>query len=347
MLNVSLRKRVTYVLGLFAVLVMVGTFGYMLLEGWPLHEALFMTIITISTVGYGEVIPLSPRGEYFSIILILLGVGSGAYVFSVVTDYVIAGELGGTLRRQRMLRAIDKLNKHYIICGYGRVGEHVVDGLLFQKIGVVVIDADERHISDFDEKGVHYVIGDATDDAILAAVNIEHAAGLCSCLPDDATNVFAVLSARALNPNLFIIARCNAMTSEQKLRMAGADQIINPYMITGHRMAAQLIHPRVVEFLDVFMRKGGLELRIEEIVLPPDSAMSRQTLGEAHVRAETGVNVLAVRGAEADAPEIGPTADYQLHAGDSLICLGTAEQLAQLAAKVKVRTQGPRVPASR
>ncbi len=341
-MNLSIRRRVVFVLGMFVALMLVGTGGYMLLEGWALHEAFFMTAITISTVGYSEVRPLSPRGEVFSVILILLGVGSVAYTFSVVMDYLIAGELRGALRRQRMQRTINNMNKHYIICGYGRVGEHVVDGLRANKFDIVVIDADPRHADTLEEKGVAYITGDATDDSVLSEAGIERADGLCACLPEDATNVFTVLSARTLNPSILIIARCNAPETERKLRLAGANQIINPYMITGHRMAAQLLHPGVVEFLDVVMRQGDLELRIEEIIIASDSEMSGQTLGEAHVRGETGVNVLAVRRADG-LLDTALTAEYRLHAGDALIGLGTIAQLTALAEKAKVRSRKPHV----
>jgi voltage-gated potassium channel len=324
-MNLSIRRRVVFVLGMFVALMLVGTGGYMLLEGWALHEAFFMTAITISTVGYSEVRPLSPRGEVFSVILILLGVGSVAYTFSVVMDYLIAGELRGALRRQRMQRTINNMNKHYIICGYGRVGEHVVDGLRANKFDIVVIDADPRHADTLEEKGVAYITGDATDDSVLSEAGIERADGLCACLPEDATNVFTVLSARTLNPSILIIARCNAPETERKLRLAGANQIINPYMITGHRMAAQLLHPG-----------------IEEIIIASDSEMSGQTLGEAHVRGETGVNVLAVRRADG-LLDTALTAEYRLHAGDALIGLGTIAQLTALAEKAKVRSRKPHV----
>ena len=204
-------------------------------------------------------------------ILIVLGVGSAGYTFSILTDYIVAGELRGALRRQRMARDLAKMNDHYIICGYGRVGQNVVDGLLANRFDIVVIDGSHDRVDDLEELDVNYVIGDATDDSVLSEAGIERASGLCMCLPSDADNVFTILSARTLNPDLYIVSRCNAVESEHKLRMAGANQVINPYRITGSRMAAQLLHPGAVEFLDVVMRQGELELRIEEIVIGSDS----------------------------------------------------------------------------
>jgi voltage-gated potassium channel len=322
---------VVVVLG-FSALLVVGTAGYAWLEGWHWADALYMTVITLSTVGYGEVRPLSVEGRAFSMVMILLGVGGFAYSFSLVADYIVAGELGGALRRQRMLHAINKLRDHYIICGYGRVGREVVEGLRANKFGIVVIDAEEENREELEAKGIRYVAGDATDDEVLVQAGIARASGLCTCLPNDAANVFVTLSARTLNPKLYIISRGNQAESERKLRMAGADRVINPYLITGHRMAAQLLHPGAVEFLEVIMRQGELELRIEEIVIAAGSDMAGRTLGELHVRRETGVNVLAVRRAE-DRLYTNLDANFQLQVADALVCLGTAAQLTALANK--------------
>jgi len=311
-----LNRRLWAVLIMVNGLLAVGTAGYKLIEGWSWHDALFMTVITLSTVGYGEVRPLSGIGELFTIVLILLGVGGVAYTFSTLADYFIAGELNGILQRQRMARTISKLRNHYIICGYGRVGQQVVQGLRANRYDVVVIDSTDDYVAEFEKEGIHYVIGDAASDPILQQAGIERASGLCTCLPNDATNVFVVLSARTFNPNLFIISRSNQPESERKLRIAGANQVINPYLITGHRMAAQLLHPSVVEFLDVIMRSGELELRIEEIKIGPASAMNGRTLA---VRRHDGKLFTYL------------PAEFTLESGDVLVGLGTQPQLSLLA----------------
>lgn len=233
-----------------------------------------------------------------------------------------------------MTREIGKLRNHYVICGYGRVGQQVAQGLRANKYDVVVIDAVEDHVVEFEEAGLHYVIGDAASDPILQQAGIEHASGLCTCLPNDATNVFVVLSARTFNPDLFIISRCNLPESERKLRIAGANQVINPYTITGHRMAAQLVHPSVVEFLDVIMRTGDLELRIEEIKVGENSSMNGRSLADCNVRGDTGVNVLAIRRHDGRLQTHLP-ANFTVNTGDILIGLGTPAQLALLAQRAQ------------
>lgn len=335
--------RLSFVLILFFVLISSGTIGYMLIEGWGWHDAFFMTVITLSTVGYGEVRPLTGAGESFTILLILLGVGAVAYTFSTLADYIVAGELNGFLRRQRMMREINRLRNHYIICGYGRVGQQVAQGLRANNYDVIVIDAEEELIPEFETLGLHYIIGDAANDPILQQAGIEHASGLCTCLPSDATNVFVVLSARTFNADLFIISRGNQPESEHKLRIAGANQVINPYTITGHRMAAQLLHPSVVEFLDVIMRAGDLELRIEEIRVGEDSTMNGKSLIECNVRGDTGVNVLAIRRYDNQIYTHFP-ADFILHTDDVLIGLGTAAQLSQLAQRAADQRHALRIP---
>lgn len=277
--NLLFNRQLLAVVAVLLALLVVGTSGYVILEGWHWRDALFMTIITLSTVGYGEIAPLSARGVFFSMVLIVLGVSAAAYTFSTVTDYIVAGELRGVLRRQRMTKAIRKMRGHYVICGYGRVGRQVVEGLRANHFDIVVIDADPVHVAELDLMDIHYVVGNAADDDMLVQAGIEWASGLCTCLPDDATNVFAILGARALNPNLYIVSRSNQPESEPKLRIAGANKVINPYLITGHRMAAQLLHPGAVEFLDVVMRRGDLELRIEEIIIAPGSFMDEKNRG--------------------------------------------------------------------
>jgi voltage-gated potassium channel len=337
------RTRLYRVLMLIVLLMSFGTIGYLIIEGWSVRDSLYMTIITISTVGYGEVAPLSPTGELFSMILIVLGVGSAGYTFSVLTDYIVAGELRGALRRQRMARSLAKMKNHYIICGYGRVGQNVVDDLIANRFNIVVVDGSQKHVDELEQLGVNYVIGDATDDSVLSEAGIDRAGGLCMCLPSDADNVFTILSARTLNSDLYIVSRCNSVESERKLRMAGANQVINPYRITGSRMAAQLLHPGAVEFLDVVMRQGELELRIEEIEIGSDSRLDGQTLGEAHVRANTGVNVLAVRRADGNL-HTNLRAEFRLRTSDALIGLGTVDQLEALSQLANVAHKSLNIP---
>lgn len=328
--ELSLSRRLLVVIGLFAGLMLAGTVGYVLIEEWSWPDALFMTVITLSTVGFGEVRPLSTGGEIFTIGLIVLGVGGAAYTFSTVADYIVAGELRGVLRRQRMQKKINQLTGHYIVCGYGRVGKRVALDLKDNGAEVVLVELDAESTLSMDKHGFPHVIGDASDDVILRQAGIERAKGFCSCLPSDAENVFAVLTARTLNKSLTIIARADKVNSERKLLVAGADHVISPHSIGGHRMASQLLHPNVMEFLDVVMRQGNLELWIEEVVVHHGSDLEDHTLAEGRIRTRTGANVLAVRrpdGTTFTDPGGSFTVQYQ----DCFIALGTPEQLTSLA----------------
>ena len=336
----DLTRRLVNVLFLAAVLLTVGTVGYMIIERDTAWNSFFMTIITLSTVGYEEEIRLSRQGEIFTAGLIVMGVGAIAYSFSTIADYVIAGELRGILRRRRMERRINSLNGHYIICGYGRVGQQVAEGLEEERLDFVVIDNQPDVLEGLAERGINYIADDASNDNVLQQAGIERAAGLCACLPNDATNVFVTLTARQLNPGLMIISRGHVPTSASKLQTAGANHVINPYLIAGRRMAAQLRSPTVTEFLEVVMQRGELELRIEEVVVGQGSLLADKTMAESHVRRETGVNILAVRREDGRHKiDLGP--EFLLCAGDALICLGTPEQLDALAERASHRWRFP------
>ncbi len=330
MSEVSLLRRLVVVLGLFVAIILVGTTGYMFLEGWPWTDALYMTLITISTVGFGEIRPLSERGRMFTAALIVMGVGGAAYTFSTVADYLIAGELRGILRRQRMQKRIQQMHGHYIVCGFGRMGRQVAAELVRNEpVEVVVVERSPELLEAIEQLGAFPVHGDAAADGVLEQAGIERAAGLCVCLPHDADNVFTVLSARTLNRTMTIIARANSEESERKLRIAGATHVINPYSISGRRMARQLIHPSVMEFMDVVMHQGQVEFRIEEIQVKAGSSLDGKTLEECNVRRRTGVNVLAVRRPTGEILT-NLSGDFVLRPGDVLIGLGTPKQLEAL-----------------
>jgi len=314
---------------IFLGLLVVGTLGYVALEGWPVIDAFYMTVITISTVGFGEIRALSNTTRLFTAVLIVSGVGAAAYTFSSVADYIVAGELRGVLRRQRMENRIRKLENHYIVCGYGRVGTQVAQELSHSHVETVLIDRAIERFEELEAAGILTVVGDASEDAVLLQAGIEHAAGLCACLPEDADNVFVTLTARTLNPKLTIISRANTQENERKLRIAGADHVINPYSISGHRMARQLMHPNVVEFMDVVMRRGQVEMLIEEIQVSAESAVQDKTIAECDIRQHTGANILAVR-RPGGKTFTGLGGDFVLMAGDVMIALGTPGQLAAL-----------------
>ena len=325
----SFGNRIAIVLLLIATTVGIGTAGYMLLEGWHVHDALFMTITTMSTVGYGEVHPLSRAGERFTVVLIFAGVGLLAYAFSTIADFIVAGELRGFVRRRRLQGAIDRMQAHYIICGFGRVGREVAATLRDSNVEAVVIEQDQGLVQYLEETGYNYIQGDATLDATLQQAGIDRARGLCTCLPSDADNLFAVLTARMLNPSLYIIARANLDENEEKFKVAGANQTINPYTIAGARMASQLLQPTVAEFLDAAMHRNVPDLNILEFAISRNSPLDGRTFVESHIRKQTGANVLAVR--RTDGTVVTDMADdLRFKGGDRLIGLGTRPQLQAL-----------------
>jgi voltage-gated potassium channel len=330
-------RRRTALFGIILVTVVsAGTLGYMALEGWTLLESLYMTIITLSTVGFSEVRPLSPAGRIFTAILILAGVGAVAWLFAAISQYIISGELTGSLRKARMQQRIDALSGHYVICGFGRVGQQVLLDLLSKNQQCVIVEQSGDAMGDAPPRTLS-VVGDAADDDVLRQAGIDRAAGLVVATGDDATNLFVVLSAHTLKPDLPLVARANLPASEPKLIRAGATHVISPYRLSGRRMARQLLYPSVTDFLDIVMHSGDLELWLEECRVDPGSDLHDKTVSEAHVRSRTGANVLAVRRHDQGAILTNPPAEMRFEPGDVLIALGTLSQLETLAALAGAR----------
>ncbi len=326
----KLYRHLIFVSALYALLLALGSGGYMVIEGWSWTDSVYMTVITISTVGFGEIRPLSPIGRVFTGGLIILGVSTTAYAFSTLADLIVAGDFRNLIWRKRMQNRIDKLNGHFIVCGYGRVGEHVVNELLANNVPLVVIEIVANLGPDLENLGVIPIEGNATDDTALIQAGIEKASGICCCLPNDSDNVYVALTARALSPNLTIISRANSHESERKLQIAGVDHVINPYVTSGRRMARQLIHPNILEFMDVVMHSGEVDILIEDIGVSERSTLRDQTIADTEVRKRLGANILAVRRPDGET-FVNPGVEFALRAGDTLIALGTPEQLDHLA----------------
>lgn len=334
-MNVAERKfyrHLTILLVAYLLLSVIGATGYSIIEGWSWTDSLYMTVITISTVGFGEIHPLSQAGRIFTSFLIVAGVVATAYVVSTVADFIVAGEFRGHLWRKRMQDRIGKLRNHYIVCGYGRVGEQVTNELLTNAEKLVVIERQAELGPELEAINAIPVKGNATEDAVLLQAGIEKASGICCCLPNDSDNVYVALTARALNPSLTIISRANSFESERKLRIAGAHHVINPYVTSGRRMARQLIHPNILEFMDVVMHRGEVNILIEYIRLGERSQLRDKNIPATEIRRRIGANILAVRRPDGETI-VNPGVELSLRAADTMIALGTPEQLDLLASE--------------
>jgi len=335
----SLERRLLSISLLFSFIVVVGGVGYALIEGWPWADAFYMAVITVTTVGFGEVHPLTPAGRLFTAVLILLGVGGITYSFSTLINTVVAGELKGALEEHRMMRQINTMQDHYIVCGFGRVGYQVCLELRREARSLVVVDANETSIERAKAQGYPVVAGDAGSDHILQQAGIKRARGLVAAVDSDADNLLVVLTARSLNPELYIVARANLEDTEAKLLRAGADRVISPYTLGGRRLAQMLIRPDLVDFLDVVMHSESLELLLENFTVVQGSVLEGCSIGQVGIREKTGANVLGLIRRQGELI-ISPEASTVLYRGDVLIALGTRQQLQRLAQLVSEPQSG-------
>jgi len=322
---VSNVRRIQF--GLLAVLAVLaaGSVGYVVL-GFGLLDAVYQTVTTITTVGFREVHPLGTAGKIFTIVLIIVGVGTALYAFSVVLESLVEGHLRQHFERRKMEREIARMSGHTIVCGWGRVGRAVADYLAGQSAEVVVVDLDPQRVADI---AYPAFTGDVTDDEVLRKAGIMRAGALVTAINTDAENVYVTLSARSLRPDLIIIARARTEASESKLLRAGATRVVNPQRIGGQRIAAAALQPNVVEFLDVVMHDGSLEFRLEEVLVCAGSRLAGRTLEEANAGETAGALVLALRGRDG-AFLTNPPMHTPVDAGYILIAIGTQQQLSAL-----------------
>jgi voltage-gated potassium channel len=303
--------------------------GFHYLEGWSWFDSFYMVVITFSTIGYTEVHPLSHAGRVFNSALIIAGV---ALVFSMIgalTQALLEFELVKVFGRRRMEREVASLKNHYIICGAGRVGHSVARELALKPRPFVIIETDEKIVAELDPKWL-VLQGDAASEKTLREAGIDRALGLVAATTTDATNIYTVLTARSLNPNLRIIARASEESAEKHLKTAGADVVISPYAAAGHRIAQSFIRPKVLDFLDIATaRSGTFEMIIEEIRVGEGSPLARATVGSSGIHHEYGIMILAIRRADGDT-RFNPTAQDPIRAGDYLIAMGEPGQLARL-----------------
>ena len=308
-----------------------GTAGYVVIEGFSLLNAFYMTVTTLTTVGYGEIEPLDPAGRLFTLSLIAVGFTAVFTLLAVLTSMVASGQLGRFLTRRTMRQRIDDLRDHYVVCAFGRVGRAAVEELLAQGADVVVVEVDPALEPEMIEAGVLYILDDPMKEDVLERAGIERARGLLCAVDSDASNVYITLLARARNPDLFIIGRASSPESVEALGRAGSDRVVSPYRLSGTRMAALAFQPAMLEFVD--MVSVAPDLRIEELVLGERSPLAGATVREAASPYE-GVMIMAVRSPDGNLV-VPPRADTVLNAEDLLIVVGPVDALNDLAEKAR------------
>jgi len=319
-------RRVRIALAALVLVTVAGTVGYMVL-GFDFLDALYQTVITITTVGYGVAHPLHAGGKVFTIVLILLGVGTALYGFSTILEVLIEGHMRDLVRRRTMERNIARMSGHVVVCGWGRVGREVARFLAAAGQQVVVVDRDAARMAD---APYPTVTGDVTEDQTLLEAGVDRAAALVAALDTDADNLYVTVACRSLGPELNIIARARNESSGPKLMRAGANRVVNPQQLGGDRMAAFVVQPHVVDFVDVVMHDGTLEFRLEELLVSPVSPLAGNTLRSVRLHDRTGALVLAIRKPDGTF-DTNPSPEVTIDAGDVLIGVGTESQLQALA----------------
>jgi voltage-gated potassium channel len=322
---VAESRRLMFALAALASVMVAGTVGYLVL-GFGLLDALYQTVTTVTTVGFREVQPLTAAGKVFTIALIVVGVGTALYTLGVIIETLLEGQLPEVFGRRRMERKITGMTEHVVVCGWGRVGRAIARDLVAMGARPVVVDNDPIRV-----ENVQYpaVLGDATDDDVLDRAGVRRARALVAALDTDAGNLFVTLSARALRPELFIVARVRLEENEGKLRRAGANRVVNPQSIGGARMAAFVLQPYVTEFVDVVMHDRGIEFRLEEIPVPEGSPIEGCSIREAHIRDRTGALVLALRDQNGTFTT-NPPPETLINADQIIIAIGTPGDLEKL-----------------
>ena len=311
-----------------AIAIVFGTFGFKLIEGWTVGDSFYVTVQTLTTVGYGDLPPRTLAGRGFAIVIMLIGVGGVALAASTIVQSVVQSELVSTFGQRRQSKKMSKLHDHYIICGSGRVGSHLVRDLQRADVELVIVENDGARAAEFSQKGFSVLVGDATLEETLREAGVERARGLAACLPEDADNVYVVLTARDLNPRLHIVARAAEEQAEAKLVRAGANHVVAPTIIGGHRMAVSLIKPAVGEFFDS-ITGSKLGLAFEQVLIENDSPLVGRVLRETPIRAELDIVIISIRRSNGEMV-FNPAAQTIIEAGDILIAIGQMEALTRL-----------------
>lgn len=331
----EMRKRLANVTGLLVFTLFIGTVGYTLIEGWPPFDALYMTVITLATVGYGETNPLTYHGRVFTLFLILGGVSIVAYAFSTLTSIIVEGQLSMVLKRRRMEKEIAKLSGHYIVCGMGHSARVIMDEM--EKTGrtFVVVEQDREIAEKLIGDGLMVVEGDATEEETLKRAGVMKAAGVFAVLPTDHHNAFLALTAKGLNPKVRIVSAQKELTVRQQLLRSGADTVVNPQYIGGLRMVSEMVRPATVGFLDSMMRERGSVVRFDEVAIPDGSPLVGRPVGDVKGAAGHAPLLVAVLEQETGKYDINPDSGRPIKPGDRLVMIGEASKLSELRKRIE------------
>lgn len=337
--------RITFLKGpglaiaLFATICLVGTIGYVVIEGWSAWDAFYMTMVSVTTVGYREIHPMSRLGELWTVIVLLGGVATLFYTASTLMQIVVEGGLYAHYTARRFNRMLEQLSNHFIICGYGRIGSTIASEFQKQGVPYVIVDRDGHLVHSVIEGGGVAVEADASREDVLIKVGIHRARGLISAVSTDADNMYIVLSARVLRPDLFIIARVESEDAEPKLRRAGADRVISPYQLGAVQIAATALRPAVVDFMRLATSSERLDLAAEQIDIGEGAPFAGKKLKDTNLRQDFGVVVVAIKRASGHM-QFNPSPDDSLHVGDQLVVLGNVDQLKALEAVARGADSG-------
>src|SRR5689334_14825490 len=315
-----------FAIALLASVVLGGTVGYHLIEGWGFWRSFYTTALAITTV---EAPPMSPAAQAFTLVVLMAGVGAALYTFTLLATIVVEGGLPKRLQRRRYERMLETVRNHFIICGYGRIGRMVAQQLLRQNVPLVVVERDGDRVHTAIEEGMLAVEADASRDDVLKRIGIDRARGLIAAVGSDAENVYAVLSARVLRPDLFIVGRAETEDATLKLKRAGADRVVSPYQIGAVQMAQTALRPAVVDFVELATSSDNLELAMEEITVAPTSTLANASILDANVRHRFGVIVVAIQRQDRKM-DFNPEPDTAMRSGDKLVVLGRPESLKRL-----------------
>jgi voltage-gated potassium channel len=322
-------KQLKFGFGFLLLVLFGGILGYSLIENWRPLDALYMTVITITTVGFGEVRPLSEGGRAFTMILILASVGMVAFIAVGLARIMVEGEIRRILGRRKLEKKIGTLKDHYIVCGYGRIGTYICKELAEKPRPFVVVEKDPEITQRLEEENYFYVNGDATDDETLLMAGIESAKCLVAAVASDADNLYITLTARQLNPGLYILSRATDENAEKKLLTAGANKVVMPYLIGAHRMAMALVQPTVVDFMEIAIHRRSLELQLEEVTVRNLDQLPSAVLRESGIRSGLDLIIVAIK-KESGKMIYNPSSETRIDVGDTLITLGERKNLDKL-----------------